>query len=133
MKMPDFRDDGPDPKGDYVCWVLHKVHNGGWWDQPERWAVTHMISETDKTWMRPYPSGAGSQRGLKDLIKGRYASRQEAEAARLAAIEVFQDIAAREAEIELLIAEAVRPYKDRLKQLAAEKADRMSEITEGKV
>ncbi|AFU88278.1 hypothetical protein CcrColossus_gp408 [Caulobacter phage CcrColossus] len=129
MKMPDFRDDGPDPKGAYVCWVLHKLHNGGWWDQPERWAVTYMISETEKTWMRPYSSGVGQQRGLKDLIKGRFTTRQEAEAARLAAIEVFQDIAAREAEVERLMVEAMRPFKDRLKQLAAEQEDRLSEIT----
>lgn len=130
--MRNFHDDGPDPTGSFVCWVLHKIFNGGYWDQPERWAVTYMISETEKTWMRPHSRGGGKTRGDKNLIIGRFESRQEAEAARLAAIEIFQDIAARETEVELLIAEACRPYKDRLKQLAAERTDRMSEITEGK-
>lgn len=126
-----FLNDGQDSQTTTVCWVLHKQFNGGWWEEPERWAVSPMVSETAKTWMRTHSYGTGTRRGDKVLIKGRYASRQEAEAARLAAIEVYQDIATREAEIERLMAEACRPFKDRLKQLAAEQADRISEITEG--
>lgn len=126
-----FHNDGQDPKDPPICWALHKQFNGGWWEEPERWAVSPVVAETAKMWTRTHSYGAGTRRGDKALIQGRYATRQEAEAARLAAMEVYEDTGARMKAVQDEMEEACRPYLDRLKQLNAERADRVSDIAGG--
>lgn len=98
---------------------------------PGTWAVSAMIAETSKTWVRP-TRGSGrysTRRGNLDLIVGRYATRAEAEAARLRAYHAHADVTARKAAVEAEMKEATRPFRDRLAQLNAELADRIREET----
>lgn len=122
-------DDGAEPATAPICYVLHRQYNsGGMWTEPRNWLVSPMIAETAKTWMRTMRRGA-ARRQSSDLIVGRYSTRMAAEQARQRAHDVFVDVEARAAAIKAEMEEACRPFRERLTQLAAERADRTRDET----
>lgn len=124
-----FRDDGPDPiEGEPICYALHRQHRSGFWREPRSWAVSPMVAETAKTWVRLVGRN-NKRRSDLDLIVARFSTRAEADAARLRAIDVFDDVAARKAAVDAEMREAMRPFQDRLIQLNAEYADRLRDET----
>lgn len=124
--------------------ILFVEYDQPGWREPDRWGIGwHNGHETAHFWFghafsytydrrrdpRPAPR---TQRRPLSLIVGRYATQDEAENVRAAAVAVQREIQGRADAVQAEMKEAIAPFRSRLAQLDAEKADVLRIITQTK-
>lgn len=119
--------------------IVFAEYRDGFWHSPDRWRVGRWVGETSKMWTghiiefrdgqsREFPA----RRRALDLIKGRFATLDEALAAIREARRLEREIEARAGAVKDEMTEVMAPFKSRIAQIQSERDDRLREIMKGK-
>lgn len=119
--------------------IVFAEFRDGYWQSPDRWAVGRLVSETAKMWSgrmidirAPDHNEHRERRRALDLIKGRFATLDEALAAIREARRLEREIEARAGAVKDEMTEVMAPFKSRIAQIQSERDDRLREIMKGK-
>lgn len=118
-------------------WAILQQYSSPMWRTPDQWVVAEVIAETPKTLVVMMPNTFSREkrthekRHSKEMTHGRYDTEAEARAVLQAARETHADVTRREAAVKEEMAEAMRPFRQRLEQLGAERADTLAEKLKG--